>query len=196
MAQDPELDEYKRPYLTPYRQKHPTTDHQYTLYFLIVSKNEIFFVWINDSTCLHTTRANYPDPCQKEFDRLKENGLLEKFDPNFHKLNFEVNPNKKKPIQCRSKFLNYEITFNSYLQGNEFIGHAFYCDEPIDEIALMHVSQFLNELFLHLDQNKINLQIQFIKIGHSREIQLISDSYNKAQWDIIDDTEDFILRKK
>lgn len=195
IAQDPDLDDYKRSYLTPYRQKHPTTDHQYTLYFLVIPPNEIFIVWINDSSCLHTTRANYQDPCQKEFDRLKRLGQLETFDPNIHYFKFQVNPNKKKPIQCRSLYLNHEVTLNSYFDGTAFVGHAFYCDDPVEGISIRHVSLFLNELHQHLNQNNINLQIQFTKMGHSREILLITESYDYQQWEIVDDAEDFILKK-
>ena len=144
---------------------------------MIVSKDEIFFVWINDNSCLHTTRANYPDPCQKEFDRLKSRHELENFDPAIHHFKFEIRPNKLKPFQCRSLFLNHEVTLNSYLDGNLYIGHAFYCDEPIDKIAYNHVKSFLSALATYLEHSKIDMQIQFIKNGHAREIDLITFSF-------------------
>ena len=135
-AQNPNLHDYFRDYLTPYKQKHPTTDHQYTLYFLIVPTSEIFIAWINDTNCLHDTRANFPDPCRKEFERRQAKKLIEVYDPNFHKVQFEVHPNSKKPIMCRSSYLGYEVQLNSQIQNpNVLIGHAFYCWEPVDEIA-------------------------------------------------------------
>ena len=74
---DPDLHDYMRPYLTPIRQKHPATDHQYTLYFRVVSNTELYFIWINDPTCLHDTYNEKTDPCLKEFRRLEAKQLLQ-----------------------------------------------------------------------------------------------------------------------
>src|SRR5690606_28752442 len=112
-ALDPSLNDYKRPYLTPYRQKHPTTDHQYTLYFLEQSGREIFIAWINDSSCLHDTRNELTDPCLKEFKKLQGRRAIENFDPKYHQIVFEVHPDRSKPIRCRSQYLGYETTLNT-----------------------------------------------------------------------------------
>jgi hypothetical protein len=194
--QDPDLPEYKRPYLTPFRQKHPTTDHQYTLYFKPVSATEIFVVWINDKSCLHETRANHPDPCRKEFERLWAKGELETYDPAIHHVRLEVQPDPSKPFRCRSTYLWHKTTLNTYSTGaKDFVGHAFYCAEPDHAIADIHVREFLRLLHDHLAQNGLNLQIQFTMLGHDVEIDFLSRLHDANQWQIIPDSEDFILKK-
>jgi hypothetical protein len=195
-ALDPSLVDYKRDYLTPFRQKHPTTNHQYTLYFLMLSSDQIFFAWINDSTCLHDTRNKITDPCLKEFQRLQNKNDIEAYDPKFHKFVFEVHPNQAKPIRCRSRYLGHETTLNTYLDGTAlFVGHGFYCDEPCLEIAKIHVGQFLNELHMVLIQQRLELQIQFTKQGHDHEIDLLNETHDRQKWIIVDDIDDFILKK-
>lgn len=197
-AINPTLNDYVRPAIVPYKQKHPTTDRQYTLYFEILpSANEIFVVWINDDSCLHDTRANFPDPCQKEFEKLRSRNQLEKFDPKYHRIVFEVHPNSSKPINCRSSFLGGEITLNTYLDSAQsiFIGHAFYCDERCEEIAKRHVSGFFAELDKLLTTAKHSFQFQFTKLGHAHETNLLINAHNSSRWAVIDDSEDFILRK-
>jgi len=197
VAQDPHLHDYQRTYLTPYRQKHPTTNHQYTLFFIMPSADIIFFAWINDSTCLHETRANYPDPCLKEFERLLSRNEIEKFDPLFHEINFEIHPNKSKPIRCRSQFLGQETTLNTYLAGpNSFIGHAFHCDEMNLDIAKRHVEMFLNKLHGELSLSKVAFEFTLHKLGLQHEISLLTYSHDPNKWEIIPDPDDFILRKK
>ena len=197
-AINPTLNDYVRPAIVPYKQKHPTTDRQYTLYFEILpSTNEIFVVWINDTSCLHDTRANFSDPCQKEFEKLRNRDQLEKFNLKYHKIIFEVHPNSSKPINCRSSFLGGEITLNTYFDSSQsiYIGHAFYCDEPCAEIAKRHVSDFLVELDTLLTTAKHSFQFQFIKLGHAHEINLLTSVYDSSRWTLIDDIEDFILNK-
>jgi hypothetical protein len=195
-AQDPDLPEYRRPYLTPFRQKHPTTDHQYTLYFKPISANEIFVVWINDTSCLHETRANYPDPCRKEFERLLAKGDLETYDPAVHHVRFDVQPDPARPFRCRSTYLNQKTTLNTFVIGaSAFVGHAFYCGEPDPAIADIHVREFLRLLHEHLTMHGANLQFQFTKVGHDVEIDRLTRTHDPRQWHVVDDLEDFILRK-
>jgi hypothetical protein len=198
VALDPSLNDYKRPYLTPYRQKHPTTDHQYTLYFLVISTTEIFFAWINDKSCLHDTRNKLTDPCQKEFDKLIKNGVIETFDQKYHQIVFEIHPDKSKPIRCRSRFLGYETILNTYHDSSTqtYIGHAFYCEESNIDIAKRHVKEFLNELYSSLVASSKKLEIHLEEQSHLHEILLLTESYNHDQWDIVDDQDDFILRRK
>jgi hypothetical protein len=54
---------------------------------------------------------------------------------------------------------------------------------------------FLDALHDCLSKTGINLQIQFTKVGHSREIDLILASYDKKKWIIIDDQDDFLFKK-
>lgn len=194
---DPDLNDYKRTYLTPYRQKHPTSNHQYTLYFKVISSDEVFFAWINDQTCLHDTHNKLTDPCLKEFQRLQNKGEIEIYDSQYHQIVFEVHPDKSKPIKCRSRFLGSEINLVSHTCDNiDFIGHAFHCDEENHEIAILHAKEFLEKLYLELSAVKISFKFQFIKVGHQDEVALLSQSFNPNQWEIISDIEDFILRKK
>ncbi len=197
-ALDPSLNDYKRPYLTPYRQKHPTTDHQYTLYFLELSTTEIFIAWINDSTCLHDTRNKQTDPCLKEFEKLQAQGSIENFDPKYHQIVFEVHPDVSKPIRCRSQFLGHETYLNTYLDSSipAFVGHAFNCDEPNTDIAKRHVKEFLSELHSSLTSSSKELEIHLDKKSHLHEIMLLTEGHNQNQWEIIADPDDFILKKK
>ncbi len=194
-AIDPTLHDYVRQYSKPYLQKHPTADGQYSLYFKIVSQNEIFVAWINDRSCLHDTRANFPDPCRKEFERLRDRGELEQFDPGFHVFQIEVNPDRLKPIRCRSKFLGYEVIVNSFkVDASDFVGHAFFCDEPIPMIARNHVRLFLVELYKTLKSGKMNFEFRFTHAGHQVEIGLLRSSLDPTQWTDISDAEDFVLK--
>src|SRR5207245_1978535 len=79
VLQDPNLATYRRIYLSPYRQEHPS-DKTLTLFFVLLPKPpaRVFFVWINDSRHPHDTHKNHgDDPCVKEFVRLRNAGLLE-----------------------------------------------------------------------------------------------------------------------
>jgi len=197
-AQNPNLTDYVRPYLTPIKQKHPPTDRQYTLYFEIVSANEIYIIWINDPSCLHDTRANFDDPCYKEFKRLQDKGRLERFDPDFHKLKFHVRPNRQKIVMCRSHYLGKEVLLNTGDDGSgTLVGYAFSCSETHTDIAVIHIGQFLERLHNELAQNQTRtpFQIQFTKNGFQREIELLTSGHDPAKWQIVDDQEDFILRK-
>lgn len=194
---DPHLHDYQRGYLTPYRQKHPTTDHQYTLYFLVISSTEVFFAWINDRGCLHDTRNELTDPCLKEFKRLQGKKEIENFDPKYHQLVFEIHPDKTKPFKCRSRFLGGEIQLASYLlSGSSFVGHAFSCDEPNEGIAKIHATEFLQKLYEELTAGKIDFEIKFPVLGQQYEAELLEEAHNPSQWEIETDAEFFILRKR
>lgn len=197
-ALDPCLNDYKRPYLTPYRQKHPTTNHQYTLYFLEQSATEIFIVWINDSSCLHDTRNKLTDPCLKEFQKLQGQGSIENFDPKYHQIVFEVHPDASKPIRCRSQFLGHETYLNTYFDSSisTFIGHAFYCEEPNIDIAKRHVKEFLNELYTSLSSASKELEIHLDKNSHPHEVMLLAEGHDQNQWEIVSNPNDFILKRK
>lgn len=197
-ALDPHLHDYVRTYLTPIKQKHPATDKQYTLYFEIISASEIYVIWINDPSCLHDTRANFVDPCYKEFKRLQDKRLLESFDPKVHKLKFEVRPNSQKILMCRSHYLRSEVLLNTYDDGSgALVGHAFRCSEQNSDIAEIHVGKFLAHLHQELTQNQTHtpFQIQFTQDGHQSEANLLTVAHDNKQWQIIADPEDFILKK-
>lgn len=195
-AINPHLHEYVRPGLDPYRQKISTTDGQYKLYFEIFTPiNAIYVSWINDDTCFHDTRANYPDPCKKEFERLRQQKKLEVFDRDVHTFRFEVKPNPQRPLCCRSKFQRHEVTLNSYLDPTTSIHSAgsFFCDDPNLDIAHMHVGHFLAELYTHVKTNKIQFEIRIYRQGHDQEIALLEKSRDGRQWQNVPDADDFIL---
>lgn len=194
-ALDPHHLDYARPYLTPYKQKHPNADHQYTLFFEILSPSiSIYFSWINDDTCLHTTRANYDDPCLKEFEKLRNSNQLESFDPKFHQIQFEVHPDKNKPIRCRSRYLGCETQVNTYQDSaGMYVAHSFNCNDSHYEISRLHISLFLNELHTHISNNNISFEFRIYKSGHQKQIDQLTDSHDPKQWRIINDVDDFIM---
>ena len=80
---DPTLNSYKRPYLIQHRQEHPA-NAQHTLFFEhIVTQNVVLFVWLNDYSCLHTTRS-HTDPCIEKFGNLKSAGKIDPFNDEYH----------------------------------------------------------------------------------------------------------------
>jgi hypothetical protein len=190
------LNDYSRVYLTPYKQKHPTTDHQYTLFYEIISADEVYFVLVKDDSCLHDTRGNHDDPCLKKFQKLRTDKDLETFDNKLHKPQFEVQPDKKKPFRCRSRYLGYEITLNSTsIDGNKsFFGHAFGCDDPHPEIARKHTKDFLKDLHGHILANKLVFEIRITREGNAETIDLLENAFEPTQWSIVDDEEEFILQ--
>lgn len=193
VCKDPTLHDYIRPYLVPFKQKHPTTDKQYALYFIENPGREIFFVWVNDDSCLHTTRANYDDPCTKKFLKLKDDNDLELYDALLHKPQFEVHPKSILPIKCRSRFLGYEVNLRSNKIDDGYEGYSFSCDDPHEKIAIRHTKLFLKELFAHIKKIKVKFKITIIKLGNEDIIEMLKSSYEPSEWNEVDDAEDFIL---
>jgi hypothetical protein len=112
---DPENDDFKRPYLTPYRQEHLPQDKQYTVYFESRDDGQtVYVVWINDASCLHTTRKPTEDPDVKEFDRLRKAGELEPFDHGFHAGQFIIKPKADKPTFFELKKLGVRVFCNVF----------------------------------------------------------------------------------
>ena len=102
---NPDLDGYKRMYLSPYRQEHPS-DKTFTVFFVVPQKpqNRVFFVWVNDDQHPHDTHKNHgEDPCAKEFKRLRDSKKLEEYSEDFHEGKFTVVPKPNAP-----KFLKFE----------------------------------------------------------------------------------------
>lgn len=196
-ALDPLNTDYARAYLTPYKQKHPTSDHQYTLFFEILPPiTSVYFSWINDSTCLHTTRANFEDPCLKEFDKLRKANQLETYDFKFHHIQFEVHPDKTKPIRCRSRYLGYEVQANTHIDSNgTYSAHAFNCTDPHLEISKIHISLFLDELHKYLSGTKVTFEFRIYKNGNLGQINQLTECHNSSQWKINDDKDDFVMEK-
>lgn len=190
---DPDLHDYVRHYIHPYKQKHPTTDKTYTLYFIKVSVTEVFFIWVNDDSCLHTTRANYDDPCTKKFLKLKADNGLENYDQRFHQPQFEVHPKAVLPLKCRSRYLGYEISISSSNVGDGYVAHSFACDDPNVSIALIHTKKFLKDLVAHIRSLGVKFRITLYKQGNEDLIELLRNGHETADWDLTEDQEEFEL---
>jgi hypothetical protein len=94
VLEDPDLKNYRRWYLDPYRQEHPS-DKTLTIFFAIPSKppGRVFFVWVNDDRHPHDTHKNHGnDPCVKEFIRLRDSNLLAQYSEDEHEGKFTVTP--------------------------------------------------------------------------------------------------------
>lgn len=196
-AIDPNHTDYSRGYLTPYKQKHPTSDHQYTLYFEIINTpTSIFVCWINDDTCLHDTRMSYgDDPCLKEFKKTQARNNLETYDPKFHQIQFEVQPDNKKPFRCRSRYLGHEVQANTSKDAaGTFLAHSFNSTEPHQDIGKIHIELFLNELHKHISQNTVPFEFCIFKTGNHVQIDQLTKFHDATKWKIVDDPDDFIMR--
>ncbi|MBI1862369.1 MAG: hypothetical protein HYR96_15765 [Deltaproteobacteria bacterium] len=102
---DPDLQGYRRMYLSPYRQEHPS-DKTLTLFFVVPAKpsNRVFFIWVNDDQHPHDTHKNHgDDPCLKEFVRLRDSKGLEAYSEDFHEGKFTVVPRPNAP-----KYMKFE----------------------------------------------------------------------------------------
>lgn len=190
---DPDLHDYVRHYIHPYKQKHPTTNKEYTLYFIKVSATEVFFIWVNDDSCLHTTRANYDDPCTKKFLKLKTDDDLEKYDQQLHHPQFEVHPKAVLPLKCRSRYLGNEVSISSSKIGDEYVAHSFACDDPHPEIGLIHTKKFLKALIAHIRSLGVKFRITLFKQGNEDLIQLLRNGREPGDWDLAEDDEEFEL---
>lgn len=191
--QDPDHHDYVRHYLHPFKQKHPTTDKQYTLYFTKVSVNEVFFIWVNDDSCLHTTRANYDDPCTKKFLKLKKDNELETYDTQFHHPQFEIHPKAVLPLKCRSRYLGFEVSISSNKIGSSYEAHSFACDDPHHEIAIIHTQKFLKALSAHVRMLTVSFKITLFIQGNEDLIILLRNSFEASDWNLSEDAEEFVL---
>jgi len=112
---DPDHKNYRRSYLHPYRQEHPS-DKTLTIFFAIPSKppGRVFFAWVNDDSHPHDTRKNHgDDPCVKEFVRLRDAKpcLLEQYSEDEHEGKFTFVPRATSPSYM--KFEKYKAWVHS-----------------------------------------------------------------------------------
>ena len=142
----PDDNQFKRDYLTPYRQEHPT-NKQLTIFFEhFQDKKKVFFVWINDQSCLHDTRKKHgEDPCIVEFKKLQLSGNLEQYSPEIHEGELKITPRDSDP-----HFFNFNaIDIRSYANVLKDDGGNYYCmgiiftdnkGEDIDDLFNHHAS--------------------------------------------------------
>jgi hypothetical protein len=124
----PNLDPYRRYYLSPYLQEHPH-DTRLILIFREVpgTPKKLFFAWLNDFNHPHDTRGATEDPCLVEFARLQTRSAIEIYDKDYHEGKFNVD---KPSAPHFSKFKKYK---NSVRMSIFHDGTTYYAINAIAE---------------------------------------------------------------
>ena len=176
---DPNLHDYKRPYLDRYRQEHPT-NKQITIFFEIIDAHKVFFVWVNDDSCLHTTRTPKEDPCIKEFNRLKDSKAHEVCNKKYHEGDFNIKPRDNFPHYMSFKKYDAALFSTVLNDGDSFYSMNINCME--DEIEIFdHYSLYLNSIYNHFAKN--NLPFEFRIFNYENElIEKINSAASSAEW--------------
>lgn len=176
---NPNLNDYKRPYLDDYRQEHPT-NKQITIFFQIIDAQTVFFVWVNDESCLHTTRTPKEDPCIKEFNRVKNLKAHEAYNQKRHEGDFSVKPRDDFPIYM--SFKKYDATlFSTVLSdGETFYSMNINCMEDDAEI-FDHYSIYFKKIHTHFKQQKKAFEFR-IPDSEVDLIQKINSTASSVEW--------------
>lgn len=179
---DPHLHDYKRPYLDHYRQEHPT-NKQITIFFEIIDAQTVLFVWVNDESCLHTTRTPKEDPCIKEFNRLKDLKAHEVFNKKYHEGDFFVKPRVDFPVYM--SFKKYDATlFSTVLNdGVTFYSMNINCREDDTEI-FDHYSLYFKHIYKHFKAQKQNFEFR-IPNCEIDLIQKINTAASSVEWQML-----------
>lgn len=195
---NPTLKSYERPYLKEHRQEHPANP-QHTIFFEhVVAENIVLFVWLNDYSCLHTTRK-LTDPCIEKFGNLKQARQLDTFSKVFHLGKLNVNPRVNKPIHINFEALDYLIHFNVLNDGNNkyYALMLSYCDNMNENV--MAITGEIFKLFLdsfaeHLKHQgqQFEFRLEMNHFNHEL-VDLLKSQHNSAQWKELEDDEYFYL---
>lgn len=119
---DPDVDGYKRFYLSPYKQEHPS-DKTMTIFFVIPAKpaNRVFFVWVNDDDHPHDTHKNHgEDPCVKEFKRLRDSNSLEVYSEDYHEGKLTPKPRPNAPTFLKFEKYGLSVHANILHDGDTY----------------------------------------------------------------------------
>ncbi len=194
---DPENNQFKRDYLTPYKQEHPT-NKQLTLFFKHFNENEkVFFVWINDKSCFHDTRKSHgEDPCIVAFKKLQMSNQLEEFDADFHEGKLEVRPRATDPHFM--KFGAMHILSHGNILND---GETLYCmslvtidnrAEDHHEVTLYHFDLFLKTLrnYFFTQKQKFEFRIPLFDVD---TIQFLTEAHEATEWKVQQDDDLFSL---
>jgi hypothetical protein len=201
VLKDPTLDSYKRSYLTPYRQEHPS-DPQHTIFFEEIGKeNSVFFVWLNDYSCLHSTRKATEDPCLKEFDKLRQSGHLEAFNKDYHLGKLTINPRVTSPHYLKFELIDYEIYFHILTDEESYyslsIGYHDIKSEDNINFTNHTFKLFLNSFAEHLQKQSQQFEFRIEPNLFNQDLlQLLEENYNPNQWNTDQDTEYHYLKLK
>lgn len=194
---NPENDDFKRPYLTPYLQEHLPQDKQRTVYFQIQDADETaYFVWINDDSCLHTTRKPTEDPDVKEFDRLRKANELEVYDKNFHGGDFKVTPKEGKPTFFDLKKLGARIFCNVFQgeDGNLYTTGLRVIEDEFED-AYDLVEDFLGRLANHFKTvQKSPFEFRLYTDAYEELIAEIKRVADPKQWKLTIEDEMTIIK--
>ncbi len=199
VLQDPTLDSYKRSYLTPYRQEHPS-DPQHTIFFEEMGKeSSVFFVWVNDYSCLHSTRKATKDPCLKEFDRLRQNGELEIYSKDCHLGKLTIDPKTSSPHYLKFELIDHEIYFHILSDDESYFSLAIGYHDNKSENNI-HLKNHTFKLFLNSFAEHLLVQGQQFEFRIEQNIfnqdllQLLENNYSPNQWTTDQDTQYHYLK--
>lgn len=179
---DPEVDGYKRFYLSPYRQEHPS-EKQLTLFFVPLPNppKRVFFVWVNDDQFLHDTRRNHgDDPCVKEFIRLRDQNLLEDHSEKLHEGVFTVTPRPNAPTFIKFEKLGASVHANIVFDGATYYSMRIFSFNDPDELFDLH-GEFLTRLRDHFKKNSLLFEIRDV-VGDPSFQKLIRDNIDPSGW--------------
>lgn len=177
---NPTLNNYKRPYLTPYLQEHPT-DKTLTIFFEIIEPNKVFFVWINDESCPHNTHKNFgEDPCIKEFNRQKSLRNIEVYSEDYHTGVFTITPRSNMPTFISFKKFDAKV-YSSVLKDDDcFYILAITTLEDENEI-FDHYKIFIEKVGHHF--KSIGEKFEFRVISNDKDFEnLLEQNIDKEKW--------------
>jgi hypothetical protein len=180
---NPELDAYRRPYLHPYRQEHPS-DKTLTIFFVIPARppSRVFFVWVNDDQHSHDTHKNHgDDPCVKEFIRLRDSGSLEQYSEDEHEGEFTVNP-RTGPSFVKFQKYNASVFSNVSHDGTTHYSMAITSMNAVDEI-FDHYELFIRNVREYYLSQGQKFEFRIFQ-GDTSFQNLISNNADHSSWDV------------
>jgi hypothetical protein len=186
---------FVRPYTAHYLLDHLQQNKQYTIYFEIQNAGQnVYFIWINDPSCLHNTWGNAQDPDIKEFTRLRTNGLLELFDQKIHEGVLTIRPQVGAGNFFDFKKLEARILCNVFTDGHIFAttGIRIDSDSYGDFYDLPKI--FLQTLADHFKKANLQFEIQLHTNTYSQLIATLTAAHNPAVWHISVDQDITVLR--
>jgi len=179
---NPDIDNYKRPYLLPYRQEHPS-DKTLTIFFELPNKqkNLVFFVWVNDEQYPHNTHKNHgEDPCMKEFKRLQDSNLLEHYSEEFHEGKFTIDPKQGAPKFL--KFEKYRCSVHANILYDGTTHYALAIATPNNPHDLFdHYNLFIKKIREHFIAQKKPFEFR-VFAGDTQFENLLQQNINSADW--------------
>ncbi len=184
---DPDHKGYRRPYLDPYRQEHPS-DKTLTIFFAVPSRpvGRVFFVWVNDDRHPHDTHKNFgDDPCVKEFIRLRDANLLAQYSEDEHEGKFTVTPRPIGPSFV--KFEKYKASVFSNV-SHDTVTHftmAISTMSPPNDI-FDHYKLFIEQVHKHYQTLKQPFEFR-VPPGDTALLDLLKNNANPAHWKLSQD---------